>query len=224
MRAKAAAGAQINCQFWYQGTRLVGRMAGTAKGASAAACCARKTTCRQRLHRRCGQNLRALRLGQRLLRKGVQALGVGMKSNWGVGFIVQPSLGTRPIENIAVDFFKFISRSRGSAPSASWAARLLRPEPSKIPENLLAETVWRAAACGSPWLHERGAPWRSQQGSLIQIVGGQQKAILGRQLRSALSSAFSRCSSSAGWSAAAARGWLPERRDRRAAASRWLRR
>ena len=114
------------------------------------ASCANATTCRHRPHTaRCCEHLAAFPLAQRLLGKCAQALRIGMEivlcrrvhcaaCSWNVS-----------VCEFCSSFFRFRSRSRGSAPSASCAARRLRPPRCKIrAEPAYGFRRSRAAACG----------------------------------------------------------------------------
>ena len=111
-------------------------------------------------HRKMLEYLAALPLAQRLLGKCAQALRIGMKivlcrcvhcaaCSWNVS-----------VCEFCSSFFRFMFRSRGSAPSASCAARRLRPLRLQIPENLLPDLAGRAPqlAAHRGFMHAQHCP------------------------------------------------------------------
>jgi len=90
-----------------------------------------------------------------------------------------------------------ISRSRGSAPRASSAARLLRPPIGGCP-GVVAQIGDRRLSRRLMWLHAREDAGNLEKRLAIEEVGGEEEAVFRRKAWSTRAMAWVRCASSAG--------------------------
>ena len=160
-------------------------------------------------HRQVLEHFGALPPPKRLLGKRVQALRAGMKL-----VLALRSLRTHgaacswnaSVCEFCSSFFRFTSTSRGSAPSASWAARRLMPPRCRFLSTCFLVLLGRAPqSSGSPWLRARRARAQSAARSARQDNKPPAKSAPPRlRSRSAFSMARSRSESS--WAGVSAGG------------------